>query len=87
MTPEKFEKLTDSLLSLGLNTPPILKGVILLIFEKALEEPKYSSMYAQLCKKLSVKLGENVSSGQQNKPQNQEPASSVSVNEYKVVNY
>lgn len=31
----------------------MLKGVILLIFEKALDEPKYSSMYAQLCKRLS----------------------------------
>ena len=31
----------------------VLKGVILLIFEKALDEPKYSSMYAQLCKRLS----------------------------------
>lgn len=30
-----------------------LLGVILLIFEKALDEPKYSSMYAQLCKRLS----------------------------------
>ena len=47
----------------------------MLIFEKALEEPKYSSMYAQLCKKLSVKLDDNTSSGQQNKPPTQEPSS------------
>lgn len=79
LTPEKFDKLTDSLLNLGLNTPSILKGVILLIFEKALEEPKYSSMYAQLCKKLSVKLGDNAPPGQQIKIQNQEQASSVSI--------
>lgn len=30
----------------------ILEGIILLIFEKALEEPKYSSLYAQLCHRL-----------------------------------
>lgn len=28
--------------------------MIHLLFEKALDEPKYSSMYAQLCKRLSV---------------------------------
>lgn len=56
ITPEKFDKLSEALLGLGLNSQALLKGVILLIFEKALEEPKYSSMYAQLCKKLSTKL-------------------------------
>lgn len=40
-------------MSQNLNSPVILKGVILLIFEKALDEPKYSSMYSQLCKRLS----------------------------------
>lgn len=53
LTPEKFDKLSDDLLCIGLDSPTILKGVILLIFEKALDEPKYSSMYAQLCKRLS----------------------------------
>lgn len=53
LTPEKFEKLSDDLLCIGLDSPTILKGVILLIFEKALDEPKYSSMYAQLCRRLS----------------------------------
>lgn len=41
------------MLCIGLDSPTILKGVILLIFEKALDEPKYSSMYAQLCRRLS----------------------------------
>ena len=40
-------------MQVGLDSPTILKGVIILIFEKALDEPKYSSMYAQLCKRLS----------------------------------
>lgn len=53
LTPEKFDKLTDAILHIGLDTSLILKGVILLIFDKALDEPKYSSIYAQLCKRLS----------------------------------
>lgn len=53
LTPEKFQELSDELLKLDLNSIAILKGVILLIFDKALDEPKYSSMYAQLCKRLS----------------------------------
>lgn len=54
LTPENFQKLSSDLLRhAGLNSSTILKGVILLIFEKALDEPKYSSMYAQLCKRLS----------------------------------
>jgi len=53
LTPEKFEKLTADILNVGLDSVVVLKGVILLIFEKALDEPKYSSMYAQLCKRLA----------------------------------
>lgn len=54
ITPEKFEKLSADILNIiGQGSPTIFKGVILLIFEKALDEPKYSSMYAQLCKRLA----------------------------------
>ncbi|XP_017302014.1 eukaryotic translation initiation factor 4 gamma 2-like, partial [Diaphorina citri] len=53
LTPEKFDKLSDDLLQLDLNSSKILKGVILLIFEKALHETKYTSMYARLCKRLT----------------------------------
>lgn len=53
LTPEKFKKLSDDLLRIELQSKVILRGVIILIFEKALDEPKYSSMYAQLCKRLS----------------------------------
>merc|ERR1719229_1877845 len=54
ITPEKFEKLINDILNIiGNGSNTIFKGVILLIFEKALDEPKYSSMYAQLCKRLN----------------------------------
>ncbi|KAL0268186.1 UNVERIFIED_CONTAM: hypothetical protein PYX00_010221 [Menopon gallinae] len=53
LTPDKFEKLSDDILAIDLSSYCVLKGVILLIFKKALDEPKFSSMYAQLCKRLS----------------------------------
>ena len=49
LTPEKFDKLCLELLSVGVESKHILKGVILLIVDKVLEEPKYSLLYAQLC--------------------------------------
>lgn len=52
ITPEKFDKLGLELLNVGINSQVILRGIILLIFEKALDEPKYSSLYAQLCHRL-----------------------------------
>lgn len=52
LTPDKFDKLCLELLNVGISNKNILKGIILLVFEKALEEPKYSSMYAQLCRRL-----------------------------------
>lgn len=56
ITPDKFSKLSDELLHCELDSPAILKGVVVLIFNKALEEPKYSSMYAQLCRILSERV-------------------------------
>jgi translation initiation factor 4G len=45
--------LSNQIINCGITTVEILKGVIQLVFDKALQEPKYSPMYAQLCKKLS----------------------------------
>lgn len=56
LTPEKFKKLSNDLLDLQLDSRKILNGVIILIFDKALDEPKYSSMYAQLCKQVCKQL-------------------------------
>jgi translation initiation factor 4G len=52
LTPEKFDKLSLELLNVGIDSQVVLKGIILLIFEKALDEPKYSRLYAQLCNRL-----------------------------------
>ncbi|XP_024151019.2 eukaryotic translation initiation factor 4 gamma 2a, partial [Oryzias melastigma] len=53
LTPEKFDKLCLELLNVGVDSKLVLKGIILLIVDKALEEPKYSQLYAQLCLRLS----------------------------------
>lgn len=52
LAPEKFDKLSLELLNVGIDSQVVLKGIILLIFEKALDEPKYSSLYARLCHRL-----------------------------------
>ncbi|XP_061599039.1 eukaryotic translation initiation factor 4 gamma 2a [Cololabis saira] len=53
LTPEKFDKLCLELLNVGVDSKFVLKGIILLIVDKALEEPKYSQLYAQLCLRLA----------------------------------
>uniref|UniRef100_A0A8C1N7E9 Eukaryotic translation initiation factor 4 gamma 2 n=1 Tax=Cyprinus carpio TaxID=7962 RepID=A0A8C1N7E9_CYPCA len=53
LAPEKFDKLCLELLNVGVDSKLVLKGIILLIVDKALEEPKYSSLYAQLCLRLA----------------------------------
>ncbi|XP_051553023.1 eukaryotic translation initiation factor 4 gamma 2-like isoform X2 [Myxocyprinus asiaticus] len=53
LTPEKFDKLCLELLNVGVDSKLVLTGIILLIVDKALEEPKYSSLYAQLCLRLA----------------------------------
>ncbi|KAJ8498101.1 hypothetical protein OPV22_008653 [Ensete ventricosum] len=56
LTPEKFDILKGQLIDAGITTPDILKGVITLIFEKAVFEPTFCPMYAQLCFDLNEKL-------------------------------
>ncbi|XP_057957907.1 eukaryotic translation initiation factor-like [Malania oleifera] len=56
LTPEKFDLLKGQLIDSGITTPDILKGVISLIFDKAVLEPTFCPMYALLCSDLSEKL-------------------------------
>ncbi|XP_042497802.1 eukaryotic translation initiation factor-like [Macadamia integrifolia] len=56
LTPEKFDILKGQLIDAGITTPDILKGVISLIFDKAVLEPTFCPMYAQLCSDLNKKL-------------------------------
>ncbi|TXG60725.1 hypothetical protein EZV62_012088 [Acer yangbiense] len=56
LTPEKFDLLKGQLIDSGITSADILKGVISLIFDKAVLEPTFCPMYAQLCSDLSEKL-------------------------------
>ncbi|XP_020572355.1 eukaryotic translation initiation factor [Phalaenopsis equestris] len=53
LTPEKFDVLKGQLIDAGITTQEILKGVISLIFDKAVLEPTFCPMYAQLCSELN----------------------------------
>ncbi|WJZ85378.1 hypothetical protein VitviT2T_004918 [Vitis vinifera] len=56
LTPEKFDVLKGQLIESGITTHDILKGVISLIFDKAVLEPTFCPMYALLCSDLNEKL-------------------------------
>ncbi|XP_010047063.2 eukaryotic translation initiation factor [Eucalyptus grandis] len=56
LTPEKFDVLKGQLVDSGITTADILKGVIQLIFEKAVLEPTFCPMYALLCSDLNERL-------------------------------
>ena len=53
LTIEKFDRLVPQLYDVGIESETTLKGIILLVFEKALDEPNFSAMYAQVCERLS----------------------------------
>ncbi|XWS73110.1 hypothetical protein CRYUN_Cryun02cG0097300 [Craigia yunnanensis] len=56
LTPEKYDLLKGQLIDSGITSADILKGVISLIFEKAVLEPTFCPMYALLCFDLNDKL-------------------------------
>ncbi|CAN8326664.1 unnamed protein product [Cochlearia groenlandica] len=56
MTPEKYDLLKGQLIDSGITSAEILKGVIQLIFEKAVLEPTFCQMYALLCFDINGKL-------------------------------
>lgn len=52
LTFENFDVLLEQLKKLNIDTMDTLNGVIILVFDKAIDEPKFSRAYAQLCKSL-----------------------------------
>ncbi len=58
LTLEKFDKIFVQIIAIDLSTVDILRGVVDEVFEKALFEPKFSSMYAELCKRLDISTKE-----------------------------
>ncbi|CAM0879851.1 unnamed protein product [Alopecurus aequalis] len=56
LTPEKFDLVKDQLIEAGITRDDILEDVITVMFEKAVSEPTFCPMYAQLCSYLNKKL-------------------------------
>ncbi|KAJ8275606.1 hypothetical protein COCON_G00073580 [Conger conger] len=52
LTPEKFDQLVSQVPRLQMDTTERLQGVVDIIFEKAIFEPKFSSTYAKMCQYL-----------------------------------
>ncbi|KAM9801706.1 eukaryotic translation initiation factor 4 gamma 1-like [Neosynchiropus ocellatus] len=54
LTPEKFNQLMKRVTDLNINSEEKLKGVIDLMFEKAISEPNFSVAYARMCHHLKA---------------------------------
>lgn len=52
LTPQMFQQLMKQVTQLAIDTEERLKGVIDLIFEKAISEPNFSVAYANMCRCL-----------------------------------
>lgn len=52
LTLDKFDVISDKIIELGIMRKSIMPGTIDIIFDKAVEEPKYASMYARLVLKI-----------------------------------
>lgn len=64
LTPQKFQKLVEQAQQLPIDTEERLKGVIQLVFEKAIGEPSFSTAYAHMCQRLSqVKVQSSTNPG------------------------
>ena len=58
ITPEKFDRLMEQLLELGIDDADTLGETISIVFDKAIWEPGFCSMYADVCLRLSKELPE-----------------------------
>ncbi|XP_076850585.1 eukaryotic translation initiation factor 4 gamma 1-like [Brachyhypopomus gauderio] len=54
LTPQMFQPLMKQLTELSMDTEERLKGVVDLVYEKAISEPKFSVTYAKLCRCLMM---------------------------------
>ena len=54
LTPQMFNQLMKQVSELTIDTEERLKGVIDLVFEKAIDEPSFSVAYANMCRCLAT---------------------------------
>jgi translation initiation factor 4G len=53
LTFENYPKLSEQIMALPITTNMRLKGAIYIVFDKALDEPTFATMYAKLCTLMS----------------------------------
>ena len=58
LTLEKFDTLYEQIEDVGITTAPLLRGFVVLLYDKAVMEPTFISMYAKMCEKLAADLPE-----------------------------
>jgi len=68
LSPEKFYVLKDQLINLGINSADILQEVKSMVFERAVSEPLFCPMYAELSQDLSTVLPQFPSKETDGKP-------------------
>ncbi|KAH8325446.1 hypothetical protein KR074_003061, partial [Drosophila pseudoananassae] len=56
LTPERFDTLVEEIIKLKIDTPDKMDEVIVLVFEKAIDEPNFSVSYARLCHRLITEV-------------------------------
>ncbi|XP_055373840.1 eukaryotic translation initiation factor 4 gamma [Condylostylus longicornis] len=56
LTPEKFDPLVAQIIELQIDTVEQVNDVMVLVFEKAIDEPNFSQEYAKLCARLAKDL-------------------------------
>lgn len=54
MTPENFERLFAQLAAIEMLSLDMLKQVIRVVFEKAIDEPHFAAVYAELCQRMAA---------------------------------
>eukprot|EP00741_Cyanophora_paradoxa_P002517 tig00000076_g2441.t1 len=58
LTPEKFDTLIGQLMAIEVDSVSRLKGIAEIVFDKGVMEPSFSTMYSDLCVRLSGHLPE-----------------------------
>lgn len=58
LTLEKFDTLYEQIKDVGINTASLLRGFVVLLYDKAVLEPTFIGMYARMCEKLASDLPE-----------------------------
>lgn len=59
MTKEKFDRLSDQMCEIPITSYEILCKMIYIVYEKAIFEPTFGDIYAELCLRLSHKTKQN----------------------------